>query len=102
MATTKKPTGPPKHLSSAMQKWWRSVARDFDLEAHQLHLLRLACEAYDRSQGARVVLDKDGTTYLDRFRQPKLRPEAIVERDARRDFAALVKALGFPDPPEGE
>jgi P27 family predicted phage terminase small subunit len=99
MATTKKLTEPPRHLSSAMRKWWRSVARDFQLEPHQLHLLRLAAEAYDRAQGARIVLDKEGITYFDRFDQPKARPETTVERDARRDFAALVKALGFPEPP---
>jgi phage terminase small subunit len=91
---------PPRHLSPAMRKWWRGVIRDYRPEAHQLHLLRLAAEAYDRSQAARAVLDKEGVTYLDRFGQPKARPETIVERDAHRDFAALVKALDFPDPEE--
>jgi phage terminase small subunit len=84
-----------------MKKWWRSTVRDFAPEPHQLHLLRLTCESYDRAQGARAILDKQGCTYLDRFDQPKARPEAAIERDARRDFAKLLAQIGFPEP-EGE
>jgi P27 family predicted phage terminase small subunit len=87
---------PPAHLSKPMQAWWRQVERNCVLEPHDRHLLQLAAEAFDRAQAARAVLDKEGTIYLDRFEQPKARPEAAIERDARRDFAALVRQLSIP------
>jgi P27 family predicted phage terminase small subunit len=87
---------PPRHLSKAMQAWWRQVEKACVLEPHDRHLLQLACEAFDRAQAARAVLDKEGTIFLDRFEQPKARPEAAIECDARRDFAALVRQLSIP------
>ena len=80
-----------------MRDWWKSVEEAHLLEPHHRHLLQLAAEAYDRAQGAREVLDRDGTVYVDRFNQPKLRPEATVERDARRDFGKLLAQLNLDE-----
>lgn len=98
MAARKTPTkAPPKHLSAPMRAWWKQVDKAAHLEPHDWHLLQLACEAFDRAQGARKVLDKMGATYLDRFDQPKARTEIGIERDARRDFASLVRQLQIPE-----
>jgi phage terminase small subunit len=40
---------PPGHLSEATKAWWRAVTTDLDLTTHQLHLLLLSCEAWDRA-----------------------------------------------------
>lgn len=88
---------PPAHLSKPMKAWWKQVETAAHLEPHDRHLLQLACEAFDRAQSARAVLDAEGSTYEDRFKQPKARPEAVIERDARRDFAALVRQLQIPE-----
>jgi phage terminase small subunit len=90
---------PPSHLSPSMRQWWRDLNRTFDFEPHQLKILRLACEAYDRAQQARSVLQKRGLTYTDRFGAPKPRPEVAIERDARIGFARLVRELSLGEEP---
>ena len=84
---------PPEHLSNDAASWWRSVQAEFDLEAHHVRLLTLACEAWDRGQQARAILDREGLTYDDRFGAPKARPETAIERDSRTAFARLLREL---------
>ena len=95
MPNQKSKTRAPAHLSKESSKWFETVAADFMLEAHHLRLLRLACEAWDRCQGARKVLDQDGLTYTDRFGAPRARPEVSIERDARLAFARLLRELSL-------
>jgi hypothetical protein len=94
---------PPKHLSISMRKWWVSVNEHFVLDDHHRLLLTKAAEAYDRSEMARETIRKLGTTYEDRFEQPRARPEIGIERDSRLAFARLVRELNLseqpPDPP---
>jgi phage terminase small subunit len=82
---------PPPHLRQATQKWWKSVVADFDLEDHHLRLLQLAAEAWDQAQASREVLNRDGQTFLDRFQQPKERPEVGILQNARIAFARLLR-----------
>ena len=89
----------PAHLSEEMAAWWGEVVRDFDLDGHHLRLLQHACEAWDIAQAARVVLDEEGCTYLDRFGQPKPRPEAGVWRDNASLFARLIRELQLDNAP---
>jgi len=94
----------PTHLSDDAAEWWQTVNEAYDLEPHHVHLLTLACEAWDRGQGARQILDAEGLTYLDRFDAPKARPEVAVERDSRIAFARLLRELdldldGVTEPP---
>ncbi|WP_217568819.1 P27 family phage terminase small subunit [Mesorhizobium sp. GbtcB19] len=93
---------PPAHLRPPTQKWWRAVVADFDLEGHHLRLLQLAAEAWDQSQIAREVLDRDGQTFTDRFGQPKERPEVGILQNARISFARLLRELALDgvDAPE--
>ena len=86
---------PPSHLRPETAAWWRSVQQDFDLEPHHLRLLRLACEAWDAGQQAREALSHHGTTYVDRFGQPRARPEVAIERDSRIAVARLLRELAL-------
>lgn len=86
---------PPKHLQKNTQIWFKSVLEEYELEPHHVQLLTLAAEAWDRACAAREVIDKDGLTYLDRFGQPKARPEVGIERDSRIGFARLLRELAL-------
>ncbi len=90
---------PPTHLSSEAGSWWAEVVERYELEPQHLKLLRLACEAWDRAQAARVALAKHGTTFTDRFGQPRARPELAIERDARLGFARLLRELDLEGEP---
>jgi phage terminase small subunit len=92
------PPAAPADLSPAMQRWWRDVVKEHELEPHRLHLLELACRAKDRCEEARVAIAQKGTTYEDRFGAPRLRPEVAVERDNRLAFARLLRDLDLRPP----
>lgn len=79
------------------------MVRTYRLEPHHVRLLTLAAEAWDRKQQARRALVKHGTTYTDRFGQPRARPEIAIERDSCLAFARLVRELGLKElePPDG-
>jgi hypothetical protein len=83
-----------------MQAWYRSVVNNYALEAHHLKLLVLACQAFDRAEEARVILDAQGLTYTDRLNCPRSRPEVAIERDNRLAYAKLVRELGLDLAPE--
>lgn len=90
----------PVHLQPATRRWWLSVVSDFELEAHHVLILTKACEALDSAETARKVLAASGMTFVDRFLQPRARPEVAIERDARLAFARLVRELDLDvEPP---
>lgn len=93
---------PPPHLGADMAAWWHSVTTEFDLEPHHLRILRLVCEAWDRGQQAREALAEHGTTYVDRFGQPRARPEVAIERDSRIAVARLLRELALDVAGPGE
>ena len=88
-----KPTA-PSHLGAAARKLWAKLYTDYALDdsAGQA-LLQTACEAWDRAEGARVMIRKDGAVVKDRFDQLKAHPACAIERDARAQFLAAVRAL---------
>jgi phage terminase small subunit len=93
---------PPRHLSPPTRRWWTTVVRDFELSPSQFELLRLAGEALDRANEARDALAELGTTYTDRWNQPKSRPEVAIERDSRAAAARILAQLDLDaDIPEG-
>ncbi len=85
----------PSHLSKPCRDWWREVVTEFELDSQHERILTLACEAWDRGVQAREILANEGLTYLDRFNQPRARPEVAIERDSRIAFARLVRELGL-------
>lgn len=92
---------PPAHLAPETADWWRAVLGEYELEAHHLRLLRLACEAWDRCQQARDILDRDGLTTETDSGGLKTHPAVAIERDARLAFARLLRELDLDaEPPE--
>lgn len=86
---------PPSHLREATAAWFTDVVTEFELEPHHVRLLTLAGEAWDRCEQTREALAEHGLTYLDRFDQPRSRPEVAIERDSRIAFARLVRELAL-------
>lgn len=88
---------PPAHLSDEMQAWYRQIAGDYELQSHHYRLLQAACEAWDRMQEARRILQRDGVClYLKSGRVVK-HPAVSVEENARLQFARLVRELALEE-----
>lgn len=92
-----KKTGPPEHLSTAMQTWWRQVCRAWALSPHHLRVLEAACESWDRMEQARDLIKSEGLVVVDRFGQKKQHPAFGVERDSRLSFVRCVRELALSD-----
>ena len=84
---------PPAHLQRETRKWFAAVCHEYALEEHQLRILTLAAEAWDRNCAANETLAKQGLTYTDRLGALRLRPEIGVERDSRISFNRLCREL---------
>lgn len=92
----------PTHLQPETKAWFRRVCRDYVLEPHHVRLLIMAGEAWDRSNAAREVLEKDGLTYQDRFGAPRLRPEVKIKEQAETNFRQLLRELSLDVEPPSE
>jgi P27 family predicted phage terminase small subunit len=102
LGTTLKQVKPPKHLRADTAAWFAQVIADFELDSHHVRLLQKACEAWDRSETAREAIAEHGLTYLDRFQNPKARPECAIERDSRLAFCRIVREIGLDVSPPNE
>ena len=91
---------PPDHLRPTTGQWFSSVLEEFELDAHHVRLLTLACEAFDRCTQARELLAKNGLVYVAANGDPRTRPEVAIERDSRLAFARLLRELGLDTAPE--
>lgn len=87
----------PRHLSPGHRKWWVRVAEDNRLTETQRHLLTMAGEALERSIQAREAIEEHGLIYLDRFGQPRVRPEVTIEKEAKLLFSQFIKELQAGD-----
>ena len=93
----------PHHLTEGTAAWWLQVQTDYSMESHHVRLLTLACEAYDRTQQAREIIDRDGPVVVTDG-GIKAHPAVAIERDARLAFARLVRELDLdaePSPDRG-
>lgn len=88
---------PPAHLSRASKGAWRKIAEEYSLaeEPAALAVLRLALEAVDRCEQARLAMAEDGPVIEDRFGQPKPSPWVAIERDSRIAAARLFRELSL-------
>jgi P27 family predicted phage terminase small subunit len=86
----------PKHLSAEARKIWKEILAEYSIDdAAGLRILRVALESFDRAQAARVAIDRDGLTVIDKAGQVKSHPLLPIERDSRAAFLAGLKALSL-------
>ena|SRR3990172_9175932 len=96
MKLGKRLPAPPKHLSAAAKRLWRSLTTEFVIaDAAGLAILVSGLEAYDRAADARLLLDRDGAFFMDRYKQPRAHPLAAVERDSRAAWMSALKQLNL-------
>lgn len=85
----------PGGLKASGRKLWRSTVDDFELEEHELSILREACRTADGIDGLQAAVDRDGV--LSESSQGVRAHPALVElRQQRICFARLVAQLGLP------
>jgi P27 family predicted phage terminase small subunit len=85
---------PPKHLTKHAKDLWARLRADYALDdAAGALLLRNLCEAVDRLAEARSILKKEGVIVRDRWGLPKQHPATLIERDARNQILASLKAM---------
>jgi len=87
-------TKPPQHLTPAAKIRWRKLCAEYDLSdsAAQL-LLESALTSFDRWQGARMILAREGTVARDRFGQRQVHPAVAIERDAKDSMQRALREL---------
>jgi P27 family predicted phage terminase small subunit len=86
----------PAHLREETRAWWKEMVEKYAMGGHHLKLLLAACESWDLYCQAKAVLDSQGLTYTDRFRQPCARPEVAIMRDAKLAFVRILRELNLP------
>jgi hypothetical protein len=62
---------PPKHLLKGGKQLWLDITYEYQLESHQIELLRLLCETLDRLELCRKQLKTDGLFSVNRFGEIK-------------------------------
>jgi len=91
-----KSTRPPTHLSSEAKEIWRGIVKEYSItDMAGLRILRIALESFDRAQAARVQIDREGMTVIDKFKQTKSHPLLPIERDSRAAFLQGIKSLNL-------
>jgi P27 family predicted phage terminase small subunit len=90
----KKSDGPPSHLTAEAKRLWAQLIAEYSIDdAAGRVLLQTALESYDRLAEARELLAREGIVVADRFGQAKAHPATAVERDARAQLLAALRAL---------
>ena len=95
MAKTERSHPAPRGLKAAGRRLWKSTVDVFELEEHELGMLREACRTADAIDGLQAAVDRDGV--LNVSPQGLRAHPALVElRQQRICFARLVAQLGLP------
>jgi hypothetical protein len=95
MANKQSPQRVPSGLTGSGRSLWRSLVADFELEEHELAILKEACRTAESIDKLQAVVDEDGV--LNTSPQGVRAHPALVElRQQRLAFAKLVGQLGKP------
>ena len=90
---------PPAHLTEGSRRFWTSIRGTWQVDDPvALELLTRLCQARDRLDQARVLLDREGLTTTDRYGQTKSHPAVTVETASRIAVSRLLRELELADP----
>jgi phage terminase small subunit len=85
-----------KRWTTAAKRFWDRTLSVYAIEdEHHLALLRSACEQLSRAEQCRKVVEKQGLTFTDRYKQPKPHPLLAEERSCLNAFRLLTRELGL-------
>ncbi|MDQ6875792.1 MAG: terminase [Actinomycetota bacterium] len=88
---------PPKGSQAAGRRLWRSVLGAFDLDEHELALLRQAARTADVCEVLQGLVDAEGA-----MREGRAHPALVELRQQRIVLARLLVALRVPLGEESE
>jgi phage terminase small subunit len=93
--------GPPRPLGPAGQALWRRICGDYDIsDAAGVELLTLACEALDRAQACREVIDRHGVAQVHKDSGViRENPLCKIELANRSYVAKQLERLGINEAP---
>jgi hypothetical protein len=91
MTTDSTPERPPEGTGPDGRRLWDSILGDYDLEEHELTLLRQAVRVADTCADLQVMLDRDGLMLGDR-----IHPASVELRQQRLLLGRLIVALRVP------
>jgi hypothetical protein len=78
-------------MKAAGRALWRAVLTDYDLDEHELTLLRQACRVADACDALQAILDDEGLMAAGRAH-----PALVELRQQRIVLARLIVALRVP------
>lgn len=91
----------PSGTKAGGERLWRSVVDDFDLDEHELALLREAVRTVDTLDALAGVVDRDGPM-IDSPQGRKVHPAIVESRQLKIALARLLAALRMPSGDENE
>jgi phage terminase small subunit len=94
---TPRPSVPraPRHFTARTSKIWRATCKEWELDAAGLAVLRVALEALDRLEQARVIVAREGLVIKTSRGTSRPHPALRVEREARAGFLMAMQRLGL-------
>lgn len=81
---------------------WDSVVTDYELEEHELALLREACRTVDLLDGLAAIAAADGLVVDGGKAGPKTHPALVEARQLKIALARLLAALRLPSGEAGD
>jgi hypothetical protein len=75
---------------------WRAVLADFDLDEHELTLLRQAVAVADVCEDLQAIVEADGLLVVSRLGERRPHPALVELRMQRIVLARLIVALRVP------
>ena len=79
--------------SQSANNLYRETLEAFEMDAHDLQTLHLACDCLDRIQAAYAVLDEHGDFIEDRYGGLKANPAARQLQQDKIIYARLIREL---------
>ena len=86
---------PPTGLQLSGRTLWRAVLRDFELDEHEVVVLREACRTADSLDALQALLDEEGAM-SSTSHGPRVHPALPELRQQRIALARLITALRIP------
>jgi hypothetical protein len=85
----------PSGLGRSGRALWKSISQQFELEPHELSILREVCRTADAIDALQVVVDAEGV--LNESSQgTRVHPALVELRQQRLAYTKLIAALGIP------
>jgi hypothetical protein len=92
MGLPKAPTG----AGTAGKRLWQAVLTAYELDEHELTLLRQAVRSADLCDQLQAVVDEQGPLVTTRLGEVKAHPAVVELRNQRITLARLIVALRVP------